>query len=563
MWRGGGVKKSSCRKMAGFSCSKKKVWYNIIIRQHHLYRRKRMKYIMIDTNIFLDMVIGRKSGVTDKVLGSFLLLLNNDKIKIVVPEIVRYETNKNVEKTLKEVGIKLQEAKKSVEALQCINVKNNYSHKQLAISVRKDKILKELNELREEFKKSEKNYLSAIKLTLEEIFEHRNCHIIPDDDFLRSICLQRRIFKKAPFHNNKKEEFGDGLIVATLIHLDKYLDSKDATEIIFVSGNTSDFADTTRKNFHETLVGDIPSFLIENGIQLNVKFINNFSNLINENLKKEVKEAGLEEEFRLLEEELQEEKARHDEEEIDFMDLMRSDYGLDTLSGIEETITAELIESEFVLGLIEFSENMVKFHQDKEELAEKYYDMKEKFQQQVAKKVFCLEKFCKVIKQETIGCHFDSIANWFDEKIAQFEISCDYGESKNDFIGVEKRNEELYFYDLDAFLGNTFMFYESNDAKIKLKIENKILSPSNGTSESIEVKLYSGDGILPGLITIDYGFVDEPIDEEIPDIREPRILIATKDIEEFFIRKQNELCEFIEKEKKKATKLETFLKNGH
>ena len=64
-----------------------------------------MRYVMIDTNIFIDMIIDRKHNVSDRLVKSFIKLLDFDEIKLVVPEIVVHETNKHMEERLEEVGI--------------------------------------------------------------------------------------------------------------------------------------------------------------------------------------------------------------------------------------------------------------------------------------------------------------------------------------------------------------------------------------------------------------------------------------------------------------------------
>ena len=43
-----------------------------------------MRYVMIDTNIFIDMIIDRKHNVSDKLVESFIKLLDYDEIKLVL-----------------------------------------------------------------------------------------------------------------------------------------------------------------------------------------------------------------------------------------------------------------------------------------------------------------------------------------------------------------------------------------------------------------------------------------------------------------------------------------------
>lgn len=66
-----------------------------------------MRYVMIDTNIFIDMIIDRKHNVSGKLVESFVKLLDYDEIKLVIPSIVVYETNKHIDEQLSEVGKKI------------------------------------------------------------------------------------------------------------------------------------------------------------------------------------------------------------------------------------------------------------------------------------------------------------------------------------------------------------------------------------------------------------------------------------------------------------------------
>ena len=69
-----------------------------------------MRYVMIDTNIFIDMIIDRKHKVSGKLVDSFIKLLDFDEIKLIVPAIVVHETNKHLEEQLAEVGKKIKTA---------------------------------------------------------------------------------------------------------------------------------------------------------------------------------------------------------------------------------------------------------------------------------------------------------------------------------------------------------------------------------------------------------------------------------------------------------------------
>ena len=68
-----------------------------------------MIYILLDTNIIIDMVVDRRDLIGSKVVDDFIQLLDYGEIRLIVPEIVRTETFRhldeefdNVEKTIKD-----------------------------------------------------------------------------------------------------------------------------------------------------------------------------------------------------------------------------------------------------------------------------------------------------------------------------------------------------------------------------------------------------------------------------------------------------------------------------
>lgn len=248
-----------------------------------------MRYVMIDTNIFIDMIIDRKHNVSDRLVKSFIKLLDFDEIKLVVPEIVVHETNKHMEEQLEEVGKKIKAAIKSLEDIYGIN---GYKVNGLEIKEYKNNSKHQLTELFTKYESNKSHYLREIKSTIKMIFEHPNCTIIEDTEQLRSLCMQRRIYKLAPFHHEKKESYADGLIVETLIHLSDYVPLNEHDKITFVTGNTSDFSKRNeKKKLHEDIYGD----LIKRGLDKNVQYITSFGELIGEELKAEVANANLKE----------------------------------------------------------------------------------------------------------------------------------------------------------------------------------------------------------------------------------------------------------------------------
>lgn len=204
-----------------------------------------MNYLLMDTNIFLDMIIDRRNNVSKELVNTFIKLLDFNQVKLIIPSIVAFETNKHIEEQLLEVEKRIRVAIKSIDEVYGIN---GYTIKGLEVKDYKKKSKKELTILKEQYKSSHAQYLAEIHALVQKITQHPNSIIIEDSDVLNAACLQRRIYKKAPFHIEKKESYADGLIIETLLNIGDYVPLTEDDKIIFVTGNTNDFSDNIVKD---------------------------------------------------------------------------------------------------------------------------------------------------------------------------------------------------------------------------------------------------------------------------------------------------------------------------
>ena len=107
-----------------------------------------MRYIMMDTNILLDMIVDRRNNVSVGLMEAFIKLLEYDEIKLIIPAIVVHETNKHIEEQLNLVGNKIFNAKKSLKAMCGIN---GYKTEGFDIETEKKELLLKINELYEKY----------------------------------------------------------------------------------------------------------------------------------------------------------------------------------------------------------------------------------------------------------------------------------------------------------------------------------------------------------------------------------------------------------------------------
>ena len=112
-----------------------------------------MKYILLDTNIVIDMVIDRRKQVSDTVLSNFIKLLDYNEIKLIVPEIVKVETYRHLEEELTLVGKQIKIAMKNIDDLYGITT---YDTDSLDIHEYKKHSKQELTKAYEKYNKNEK-----------------------------------------------------------------------------------------------------------------------------------------------------------------------------------------------------------------------------------------------------------------------------------------------------------------------------------------------------------------------------------------------------------------------
>ena len=286
-----------------------------------------MKYILLDTNIIIDMVVDRKNQMSSDLLESFIKLLDYDEIKLIVPEIVEFETYKHLQSELEQVGKNIQEVMDKIKELYGVTA---YKIDGLNIEEYKKESRKQLNQALNMFLGQKEDYKNELFNTIKMVFEHRNSIRIADDGFLNTLVMKRRIYKKAPFHKEKKESYADGLITETLINLKKYIELKKSDKIYFVTGNFKDFCDmiNDKNRLHPHIIEDLK----KQDLETQVIYVNKFNLLIKKELSDNVKNAKLSEEFeRELKEQQEEEEAAW---EIDYKDMIRESAGLSSFRRI-------------------------------------------------------------------------------------------------------------------------------------------------------------------------------------------------------------------------------------
>ncbi len=491
-----------------------------------------MRYVMMDTNIFIDMIIDRKHNVSGKLVEAFIKLLDFDEIKLVIPAIVVHETNKHLEEQLAEVGKKIKIAINSLEEIYGIN---GYEIDGLEIKEYKSNSRQQLIELYTKYECNKDDYLKGIKTTIKKIFEHPNCIIVEDTELLRSLCLQRRIYKRAPFHYEKKESYADGLIVETLVHLLDYITLDDNDNITFVTGNTSDFSKRNeKKKLHEDIYDDLKKM----DINEKVKYITSFGELIGKELKQEVNNAKLKEEF---EKEMQEQE-KMDIEQLyaEFKDLERESVGLTALGSFENEFLESFYESQFVEQLKELFERINNCFSNLEDID--YFYTEELHDYVCAVEVEEIAKFIKKwnevmdelgetpVLEDIFG--IQEIMDWIEQKA-----------KSNDYSDVNTTLPDSIEY------GDNVTIYGLEKKKYELLMDELYLSSDNGNVDLLDIYIFhAGEKCAAGNIEITYGFVDFDDDGGIGDACDEDISYHTREIIEYITEIVNEFEEYVNRQ---------------
>ena len=211
----------------------------------------------------------------------------------------------------------------------------------------KKKAISELHEAQKEYQQNKSLYRDDIHNTIKHLFTNRNT-IIVDDEPLMAKLQKRRVHKKAPFHKESKESYGDGTITETLINIKDTVEIHNDDRILFVTGNYKDFSDIEER---ERLHTDIKDDLKQAGVNEIVSYVRSFNKLISVYLKCEVENANLAEEFEAeLEAEAVEEERVH---YLDFEDGLRESVGLTALGSFLNQVEDNFCESKFAPDVIE------------------------------------------------------------------------------------------------------------------------------------------------------------------------------------------------------------------
>lgn len=192
-----------------------------------------MDYLILDTNIYINLCLRRVDTVTAPCLEGLKKLLDDNRLKIVLPEIVRIEFERNIEPVFENSQNFLKSVINEIDKIVLPH--------DITVKLRKETTM-HLHKILSKFKNMDIN--EQIMPVL-DIMDHGNTDVIRTTDDLLIQTIKRVIERRAPAHNKNKRSEADCLIVeAVLSYFSKV---KGSGKVFFVTDNKSDFSNPDKK----------------------------------------------------------------------------------------------------------------------------------------------------------------------------------------------------------------------------------------------------------------------------------------------------------------------------
>ncbi|ABK60364.1 PIN domain-containing protein [Clostridium novyi] len=478
-----------------------------------------MKYLLLDTNIYIDMVVYRNKENPPKSYECLRNLLEFNQIKLVVPKIVKDEVYRHIEDEINKVGDNLKNLKNKINNIYWVSRGDE-------VSKFKDKInnlSNNISEVKIYFDKNKESYIQEFKEKIATIFGNDNSILIEETQDLILGVEKRKIYKRCPFHIKNKESSADALIVEILVNLNKFINFIEDDKVIFITKNFIDFSKSKSKEEREIIHPDICDSLKEN--MLYDKFIYSifYYKTLKEHFKEELEVA--EELETVIEEQVKEEEEERKRHLEYIIDLDREECGLSELYSdynVMEYINEDT-KFEELKGILnkynEFRDKVENYIIKYDELIDylqnlKKVDLKE-----------CVKRFNKKSAFITIDMDGEEIIDNMVEFIDNYIV---------DINLVNLINQSKYEIKEEFQLETIVDIYDYENNRILLNAEG-YLSPSNFGQDYIELKILK-NGILVkrGIIDISYGGAELNDDGGIGDAQEGYIEYYIDGIQEYF-----------------------------
>lgn len=483
-----------------------------------------MKYLMLDTNIYIDMIVSRNGDHKPESYSQLLKLLNYGEIKLIVPKIVITEVFRHLNTEIEKIGKAIGDIRSKANKLYWVNHVEELER----FNDNLRPVKKGINDLVDEFNASKEKYKFDYENLLNKLFKHKNSIILTENPDIIFKATQRKVHQIRPFHYNEvdKDCMPDSIIIESLINIEDLMDLNVDDTIYFISRNPADFSDDKDKNI---LHSDIQSSIDSRGLTDRVHYSTLFTRTLLYDFQSELENVGLIEEFEAeLEQETQ---AMIEESYADQEDMERESAGLSSLSS---DYVEKISEYDEITGLFELLQEM---QNDISIKYDEYLESYSIFEEELKNKG--LEELQELIeKNPIIQVIIDDCTNEDDIKDGIINF-VNWQTCGNDELRLLEEFKIQDYFGLNETLAT---FYDINNNYYRLKTVG-YLDPTNDHTDDIQIMLYKDNILIVedyievyyGYITFDDdGNVDDGAEENI-DVNIDRIIEKLTDIKDKII----------------------------
>jgi len=217
------------------------------------------------------------------------MLLDHDKVKIILPAIIETEIKRHISSEIHNVGKLVQKARTSINQIYWINhieEIDKYNEKIKPLN-------QTLGNMVDEFSKNEQRYKNDAAQKITELMQYENVIRVEENSSLLLNVQKRKLYKLCPFHIEDKESWADAMIIETLINIRDFIEIKDEDEIFFVTRNHKDFSKGNSKTERELIHPHIEEQLIKNGLIQLFHYRSLYTKTLLEDFSEETQEANI------------------------------------------------------------------------------------------------------------------------------------------------------------------------------------------------------------------------------------------------------------------------------
>lgn len=188
-----------------------------------------MKYLLIDTNIYIQCCLLELEGDDHGVLKKLHSLLEENKLTLLLPEVIQLEFEKNLQEKFEKIKNQIGRYKEAIN-----------KDGELDSKVKKD-LMSKLTECSDERARNKSEGIQTIK----KIFQHKNTQKIKLNSLAMENAYRRFLANKKPYSKREDGQIQPDCLLVEGVN--EYLKDKTDYELFLCSANKDDFSDNPKE----------------------------------------------------------------------------------------------------------------------------------------------------------------------------------------------------------------------------------------------------------------------------------------------------------------------------